>query len=78
MTRFKPLPVDADDLGRYECVVDLVYTDSETPLVQAARERRVPVVDGLALLLGQGALSFELFTGRAAPVDVMRAALRLP
>jgi shikimate dehydrogenase len=74
----KGLPVDADDLGKYDCVVDLVYRESETPLAQAAREREIPVVDGLALLLGQGALSFELFTGRVAPVDAMRSALRLP
>jgi shikimate dehydrogenase len=74
----KGLPVDADDLGKYDCVVDLVYRESETPLAQAARARDIPVVDGLALLLGQGALSFELFTGRVAPVDAMRSALRLP
>jgi shikimate dehydrogenase len=37
----------------------------------------VPVVDGLELLVRQGALSFERFTGRAAPVEVMRAAARL-
>ena len=59
-------------------MVDLVYRESETPLAQAARERQIPVVDGLTLLLGQGALSFELFTGRVAPVDAMRSALRLP
>jgi shikimate dehydrogenase len=75
---FKALPLTADDLNKYHCVVDLVYRESETPLAQAARARGIPVVDGLALLLGQGALSFELFTGRMAPVDAMRAALRLP
>jgi shikimate dehydrogenase len=75
---FKALPLIADDLNKYHCVVDLVYRESATPLVQAARTRGIPVVDGLALLLGQGALSFELFTGRMAPVDAMRVALRLP
>jgi shikimate dehydrogenase len=75
---FKALPLSADDLDHYHCVVDLVYRESETPLAQAAREREVPVVDGLALLLGQGALSFELFTGRTAPIDAMRDGLQLP
>jgi shikimate dehydrogenase len=72
---FKPLPIAADDVRGYECVVDLVYRDTETPLVQAARARRVRVVGGRELLVRQGALSFELFTGRPAPIDVMRRAV---
>jgi shikimate dehydrogenase len=71
---FKPLPVDADDVTSYECVVDLVYRDTETPLVQAARARRVPVVGGRELLVRQGVLSFDMFTGRAAPIEAMRRA----
>ncbi len=73
---FKQLPIEADDLGGYRCLVDLVYTETETPLVQAARARSIQIVDGLELLLGQGALSFERFTGQPAPVDVMRTALQ--
>jgi shikimate dehydrogenase len=75
---FKPLPIDADDVVSYECVVDLVYGDTETPLVQAARARRVRVVGGREILVRQGALSFELFTGRPAPIDVMRRAADVP
>ena len=71
---FKPWPVDADDVTNYECVVDLVYRDSETSLVQAARARCVRVFDGREFLVRQGALSFALFTGHAAPIDLMRAA----
>ena len=64
---FDRLPIGADDLGGYGCVVDLVYTVAGTALVARARERGIPTVDGLELLVGQGALSFELFTGcRAA------------
>jgi shikimate dehydrogenase len=59
----------------FSCVVDFVYAADETPLVSAARQAGVPVVDGLELLVAQGALSFEHFTGRAAPVEVMRAAV---
>jgi shikimate dehydrogenase len=75
---FKQLPLTADDLRGYRCVVDLVYRDTETLLIQAARTQSLEVVDGLEVLLEQGALSFERFTGRPAPVDVMRAALRRP
>ena len=71
---FKALPLAADDVTSYECVVDLVYRDTETPLVQAARARRVPVVGGRELLVRQGVLSFEMFTGRAAPIEIMRRA----
>jgi shikimate dehydrogenase len=73
---FKGLPLDADDVSGYDCVVDLLYTDTVTPLVRAARERGIPAVDGLQLLVAQGALSFERFTGANAPVAVMRAAAR--
>jgi shikimate dehydrogenase len=73
---FKHLPVSADCLSNYDCVVDLVYRATETPLAAAARARMVPVVEGLEILVGQGALSFEQFTGASAPVEVMRAAAR--
>jgi shikimate dehydrogenase len=73
---FEQLPLDPDRVTAYGCVVDYVYGNSETPLVQAARAHAIPVIDGLELLVGQGAISFEQFTGRAAPVDVMRAAAR--
>jgi shikimate dehydrogenase len=73
---FKQLPIRADAVDNYECVVDFVYSDSETPLARAARDRSIPVIDGLELLVRQGALSFERFTGLPAPVDVMRAAAR--
>ncbi len=72
----KSLPAVADEPSVFGCVVDFVYSRAETPLVAAARGARVAVVDGLDLLLGQGALSFEHFTGIAAPVSVMRAAAR--
>ncbi len=77
--RFKHVPVTADDLDRYECVVDFVYTKpahAGTALVEAARARSIPVVDGFDLLVAQGALAFEQFTSRPAPTELMRAAAR--
>jgi shikimate dehydrogenase len=66
------LPVRPAD---YACVVDFAYGEVETPLIRAARGAGIETVDGLELLVGQGALSFEQFTGRPAPRDVMRAAV---
>jgi shikimate dehydrogenase len=73
---FGSLPLVADSLSHYRCVVDLVYTPSGTRLLDAAAHAGAATVDGLEILVGQGALSFERFTGRAAPLDVMRAAAR--
>jgi shikimate dehydrogenase len=75
---FKHLPVRADELAMFGCVVDYVYGRGDTSLVGSARSLGVPVVDGLDLLVGQGLLSFERFTGLAAPAQKMSAAARTP
>jgi shikimate dehydrogenase len=73
---FKALPVAADSLGNYATVADLVYRTGGTGLVAEARRRGCTVIDGLEILVHQGALSFEAWTGREAPVDAMRDAAR--
>jgi shikimate dehydrogenase len=64
-----------DQVGKYSYVVDFVYRSGSTPLLAAAKAHGARTVDGLELLVAQGALSFELWTGRKAPVDVMRRAV---
>ncbi|MBX5443001.1 MAG: shikimate dehydrogenase [Solirubrobacteraceae bacterium] len=68
-------PIDLEALDRYGAVVDLVYRDGGTALVRAARAAGLPTVDGLEILVRQGARSLEIWTGRPAPVEVMRAAV---
>ena len=72
---FKALPLQADSLGAGSCVVDMVYRDGGTRLLEAARTRGADVIDGLEILVAQGAASFERWTGRAAPREAMRAAV---
>lgn len=55
-------------------VVDLVYRPALTPLLRAADQRGLAVQNGLPMLVWQGALAFEAWTGAAAPVEVMREA----
>lgn len=62
-------------LGPGQTLVDLPYPESAT--AAAAREAGARVLDGLEVLVAQGAASFELWTGLAAPVDVMRRAVGL-
>jgi shikimate dehydrogenase len=59
-----------------EVVADVVYGSEPTPLCHWAERRGARVVEGLEMLLRQGARSFERWTGRPVPLDVMRAALR--
>jgi shikimate dehydrogenase len=64
------------ELGAGQTLVDLPYPRSATADAAAARGARV--LDGLEVLVAQGAASFELWTGVPAPVAVMRRALGLP
>jgi shikimate dehydrogenase len=72
----KALPLDADSVSARHVVVDLVYGSSPTPLSAFARQRGADVVDGLEVLVHQGAASFRLWTGLDPPIDVMREAAR--
>jgi shikimate dehydrogenase len=66
------LEMTADHVGRYAYVVDLVYGATPTPLLAAARAHGAQTIDGLDMLVAQGALSFEHWTGRPAPHEAMR------
>jgi shikimate dehydrogenase len=69
-------PVAVDTLRRGHVVFDLVYGKRPTNLLNEARLRGARTVDGLSMLVWQAAGSFELWTGRPAPLDVMRSAAR--
>jgi shikimate dehydrogenase len=62
-------------VGRGQTLVDLPYPGSATAVAASAAGARV--LDGLEVLVAQGAASFELWTGKPAPVDVMRRAVGL-
>lgn len=55
-------------------VFDLVYNPLETKLLGQARRGGADAVDGLGMLVRQGALAFEMWTGQEAPAEVMRSA----
>jgi shikimate dehydrogenase len=68
--------VTADMMHRGLVVNDIVYKPLETRLLREAKQTGAKTVDGLGMLVHQGALSFEIWTGRRAPIKVMEAATR--
>lgn len=69
------MPLRPNALPKAGAVIDLVYVKGGTPLVRKARSLGLRTADGWEILLAQGARSFELWTGRPAPLDAMRQTL---
>ncbi len=72
---FEHLPLERTGFDREQVVVDMVYGDVPSPLLAAAADAGATTVDGLEILVQQGALSLRIWTEREPPLDVMRAAV---
>ncbi len=68
-----PWPVDVP-LPRQAILYDLVYNPIETVFLRSAKTNQTQAIDGLGMLVHQGAFAFETWTGQQAPVTVMRKA----
>jgi shikimate dehydrogenase len=73
---FEHLPLEADRFTSEQVVVDMVYGDGPGPLLAAAERCGATVIDGIEILVHQGALSLRIWTGETPDLDVMRAAAR--
>ncbi len=72
-----PSPLDEKQFSMRQAraVYDMIYKPAETKLLAAAKAAGCKASNGLGMLLHQGAKAFEIWTGKTAPVDVMRRAL---
>jgi shikimate dehydrogenase len=68
------IPMDSELLGGFDLVMDIVYRPLKTRLLAEAEARGARLIDGLQMLIHQGAAQFELWTGRPAPVEIMAQA----
>jgi shikimate dehydrogenase len=73
--RSDPSPIPSRLLAPHLMISDTIYAHGRTPLVAAAMEAGARGASGLTMLLHQGALAFEIWFEREAPIEVMRRAL---
>jgi len=69
-------PIQQRWLRQRQFVLDIVYSPIETKLLKIAQAAGATAIDGLRMLVNQGACSFEIWTGKSAPVAVMHDAVR--
>jgi shikimate dehydrogenase len=75
LKRTDPLPLPSELIRKKHLVCDLVYNPPETALLKIAKKRGAKRLSGLGMLLYQGVIAFEIWTGKKAPVLVMKNAL---
>jgi shikimate dehydrogenase len=75
LKRTDPSALSSSLLAPHLMVYDLIYKPERTPLLAACTEAGARGANGLSMLLHQGALAFEIWFGRDAPIDIMREAL---
>jgi shikimate dehydrogenase len=68
--------VTADMMHRELVVNDIVYEPPQTKLLREAKRAGARTITGLGMLVHQGALAFEIWTGRRAPIRIMEAAIK--
>jgi shikimate dehydrogenase len=71
---FEHLPLEPALFAASQTVVDMVYGERRSPLLEAAEGAGAAAIDGLEILVQQGARSLEIWTGREPDLDVMRRA----
>jgi shikimate dehydrogenase len=70
-----PLDEKQFSLKQTRAVYDMIYRPAETKMLAAAKKSGCETANGLGMLLHQGAKAFEIWTGKSAPLEVMRHAL---
>jgi len=69
-------PIPADFIQENVIVFDVIYNPAETKLLKDAKAAGSKTVNGLNMFVRQGALSFKIFTGQDAPIEIMRKAVQ--
>ena len=72
----EPFPFSVQGISEQALVVDIIFNPSETAFLQEAKQQGCRTLNGLGMLLYQGAYAWEFWLGGQAPVEAMRQALK--
>ncbi len=75
---FAELPLVPEGFSETQLVIDMVYGARPSSLLHVAAARGAATIDGIEILVQQGALALQIWTGREAPIETMRAAAKIP
>lgn len=67
--------IDIAQLKSSAVVCDIIYTPDTTPILQSAAQRGLKIINGLDMFVNQGALSYEIWTGKQANKAAMKQAV---
>ena len=70
------IPINADSINDNHTVIDIIYNPNITPLLKIAKSSGARVINGIGMLINQGALSFKLFTGMEPNKNIMLEAIK--
>ncbi|NNL43447.1 MAG: shikimate dehydrogenase [Desulfobacterales bacterium] len=71
----KEIPIKKKYISKGMIVMDIIYNPIKTRLLEVAQDMGCTTIDGISMFIYQGACQFELWTGKKAPVDLMRKAV---
>jgi len=69
-------PFDATALNQYMVVFDTVYNPENTILIKNARAAKCRIISGIDMFVRQACYQYRIFTGRDAPVDLIRKTIK--
>ena len=75
MKQDDPIPLNPEWLNSKMIVMDLIYCPLETEFLKGARQVGCRIINGIGMLLYQGAAAFEIWTGKKPKIDVMKKVL---
>ena len=68
-------PIQEKLIAKSKIAIDIIYTPKKTPFLKIAESKKIPILNGIPMLLYQGVKAFEIWTGTSAPVTLMKDSL---
>ena len=72
----KSLPISQKNITHAKLIIDIIVKPPNTKLIETAKNKKIPTINGTEMALNQAYEQFKLYTGKKAPKHIMRKALK--